>query len=118
MQIDTSGMRGLQRQMQEALAHAEESARHIVREHSGHLARHQTHLAAVDTGQMRAGVHTDFDPDGLGSETGTDVEWGIYNEFGTSRMAAQPFVRPALQLVEPGFRADVAQLANPFGRRL
>ena len=31
------------------------------------------------------------------------VEYGIYQELGTSRMAAQPFMRPAVEAVRPGF---------------
>lgn len=30
---------------------------------------------------------------------GTDVEYAVYVEFGTSRMAAQPYMRPAVKSV-------------------
>jgi len=37
------------------------------------------------------------DEEGLYADIGTAVEYGVYLEFGTDRMAARPFMRPALQ---------------------
>jgi HK97 gp10 family phage protein len=31
---------------------------------------------------------------------GTPLEYGVYQEFGTSKMSAQPFLRPALELAK------------------
>jgi HK97 gp10 family phage protein len=72
--------------------------------------------AAVDTGAMRASVYTvTKDSDGYQAaaqtsphprpsgkviaNVGPSVEYAIHQEFGTSRMAAQPFVIPAAERV-------------------
>jgi len=52
----------------------------------------------VDTGRLRASIAEELGEDGRGlvEVIGTDVEYGAYVELGTSRAAAQPFLRPAL----------------------
>jgi HK97 gp10 family phage protein len=56
--------------------------------------------APVDTGRLRQSItHNDYD---FGSENphvkvGTNVEYAPSVEFGTSKMAAQPFLRPAYE---------------------
>lgn len=51
-------------------------------------------LAPVLTGNLRRSIAV-TDGDGEFVHIGTDVEYAIYQEFGTSKMAAQPFLRPA-----------------------
>lgn len=55
-------------------------------------------LCPVDTGRLRSSITNELTEDGEGlvAIVGTDVEYGIYVELGTSRMAAQPFLLPAL----------------------
>lgn len=76
-------------------------------------------LAAVDTGRLRGSItvqtktHSIFNEDRSEAEAGdiiqkpqqentahvgTDLEYGIYQEFGTGKMAAQPYLRPAFDL--------------------
>lgn len=52
----------------------------------------------VDTGRLRSSIGWELGADagGLLAVVGTDVEYAPYVELGTSRMAAQPFLRPAL----------------------
>ena len=53
-------------------------------------------LAAVDTGALKNSIHVENT--GLAKRIVTDsVEYGIYVEMGTSRMAAQPFMVPATE---------------------
>lgn len=52
-------------------------------------------LCPVDTGRLRNSItHTS---DGEYAYIGTNVEYAPYVEFGTSKMAAQPFIRPAAE---------------------
>jgi HK97 gp10 family phage protein len=53
--------------------------------------------AAVDTGTLRRSIHTEAAEtrDGAVARTGTNVEYALAQEFGTSRMRGQPFMRPA-----------------------
>ena len=55
----------------------------------------------VDTGRLRSSITHELrvDAEGLHAVVGTDVEYAAYVEFGTSRMHAQPFLRPALDEV-------------------
>ena len=53
----------------------------------------------VDTGRLRASLTTDVEREGKTTfvlKGGTNVEYASFVENGTSRMAAQPFLRPAV----------------------
>lgn len=56
-------------------------------------------LAPIDTGALRGSIHTTTRPtgDGATASVGTNVEYAAHQEFGTSRMKAQPYLQPALQ---------------------
>lgn len=41
------------------------------------------------------------------------VEYGIYQEFGTSRMAAHPFMVPAVESVREQFEREIAEAVQP-----
>lgn len=55
-------------------------------------------LAPVDTGRLRSSIRmiSGEDADGFYVEVGTNVEYAVFVEYGTTRAAAQPFLRPAL----------------------
>lgn len=58
----------------------------------------------VDTGRLRSSIVEALGSDskGLVERIGTDVAYGKHVELGTSRMRAQPFLRPALDAVKGG----------------
>ena len=53
--------------------------------------------APVLTGTLRRSIHTETAEvgDGAVARVGTNVEYAIHQEFGTSRMRGTPFLRPA-----------------------
>ena len=53
----------------------------------------------VDTGRLRSSIANEIGQDGEGlvAVIGTNVEYAPYVELGTSKMAAQPFLLPALE---------------------
>jgi HK97 gp10 family phage protein len=51
--------------------------------------------ARVDTGAMRDGINVAPLPEG-GARVESPVDHSAYNEYGTSRMSAQPFMRPSM----------------------
>ena len=53
-------------------------------------------LAPVDTGALKNSIHT-TKIDELEYRVGDAVEYGIYQELGTHKMAAHPFLIPALR---------------------
>lgn len=65
-------------------------------------------LAPVDTGALRASIIAIVK--GLYARVQDGVEYGIFQELGTSRMAAQPFMTPAAQAQWASFIAGWEEL--------
>jgi len=65
----------------------------------------------VDTGNMRTSIGTSTHGP-LSAEIGPTASYSQYVEFGTYKMAAQPFMGPAADAVEPGFIAAMEQLGG------
>lgn len=61
----------------------------------------------VDTGALRSSLHTIAPAGSLTAAVGTNVDYGFYQEYGTGRMAAQPFLRPAAILGQARFPTRV-----------
>lgn len=53
--------------------------------------------ARIKTGTLRRSIHTEAEETATGAvaRVGTNVEYAPAQEFGTSRMSGQPFMRPA-----------------------
>lgn len=71
-------------------------------------------LAPVDTGRLRNSIsHSIIDDNSVA--IGTNVEYAIYQEMGTSRMKAQPYLKPAVMehLSEYKEIAEEALKGNP-----
>ena len=56
-------------------------------------------LSPVDTGALRGSINTTSKSLSSGAQATvrTNIEYAMYQEFGTTRQQAQPFMRPALQ---------------------
>ena len=55
----------------------------------------------VDTGRLRATIHINpTQPNSLKFTISDGVDYGVHQEYGTSKMAAQPFFRPSLDEVK------------------
>ena len=63
--------------------------------------------APVDTGFLRANIRAEDD----GSKVISHAEYSAYQEYGTSKMKAQPYMRPAA-------RATRKKMLNKFGIQL
>ena len=61
----------------------------------------------VDTGKLRASISTEVG--NLEAEVGTNVEYALCVEFGTSKQKAQPFMRPALDKAITQLNRDMAK---------
>ena len=61
-------------------------------------------LAPVDTGNLRGSIQVrPASPALTEASVGPEAEYGVYVEYGTSRMSAQPFMRPAADRHGPAF---------------
>jgi hypothetical protein len=72
-------------------------------------------LARVDTGRMRdavASTVTSPDPLTVVGLLYDPVEYAIHNEFGTSRVSAQPFIRPGGDAAEASLAAAYAAVVG------
>lgn len=63
---------------------------------------------AIDTGTLRASIHVE-EVGPCVRTIGDSVEYGIHLEFGTSRMAARPWLIPALESERDKFAERVAR---------
>lgn len=68
-------------------------------------------LCPVDTGRLRKSIHNV--PGKMRSVVRTNVSYAPYQEFGTSKMGAQPYMRPALKRNVP----KILRLAEAEVRR-
>lgn len=63
-------------------------------------------FAPVDTGALRASIQ--YAPTGEMEAVVQDgVAYGVFQEFGTSRAPAQPFMRPAVEVSIPEYLAEL-----------
>jgi HK97 gp10 family phage protein len=84
-------------------------------------------LCPVDTGHMKEMMILEFTPDDLLYELGWDEQdflsigepfYPPYQEYGTSRNAAQPSITPAYEEVHPQYQREVGQeVSASFERR-
>lgn len=69
--------------------------------------------APVDTGRLRASIHLELRPDGLGGEVVTNLRYAAAQELGTRTHRAQPFLFPAAEKYRYPFQqAIVAALRS------
>ena len=59
---------------------------------------------ATDTGYLVNNIFTNIDTDGLGASVESRANYSSFLEFGTSQMAARPFMQPALEENKPRIR--------------
>lgn len=69
---------------------------------------HATAGAPVDTGLLRNSIAARGQ--GLAWVVESPVDYSVYQEFGTSKMAAQPYMTPAAELVFPSFVAAMRSI--------
>lgn len=75
--------------------------------------------APVDTGNLRASLSSEVRREGadkIAGYVGTNVKYAPFVEMGTSRMGAQPFLRPAVEenreTIEDELGATIEELSN------
>lgn len=68
--------------------------------------RRATQLVPVDTGRLKSSIHVEIERSGGTpiAYVGSEVEYAIFVEAGTRRMAARPYLLPALDAVRGSIR--------------
>src|SRR5258705_495794 len=90
----------------------------VVRKAAFDVERIAKTLAPVDTGFLKNSIHTEIQTNNFrtyGAEVIADASYASFLESGTSRMAPQPYMQPALDRVSPGFTAALQAIATPLG---
>ena len=67
---------------------------------------------AMDSGRLRDSVFAETDADGLSARVGSDLDYAAHLEFGTTRMAARPWLLPAFERMKPRIVARLAAAAR------
>lgn len=75
---------------------------------------HAQAIVPVDTGYLKSSISTEVSRDGstVRGEVGPTANYGAYVELGTSRMRAQPYMRPATDAVVPSWVAAIEQIGG------
>lgn len=77
--------------------------------------RRSKDLVPVDTGATKNSIAARFSRGGLEAEIGPTTEYAPFIEFGTTRMAARPFMTPALEAERKPFITAVGQVMGKLG---
>lgn len=112
--MTTTGLTEYQAQMRLAAATVGAKAAAATRKTTANITRDAKALAPVDTGNLRASIGSTITGDGrfgvLRAEIGPTASYARHVELGTSRMRAQPFLRPATDRHLPGWYAALSQI--------
>lgn len=90
------------------VASSEVRVRQAIRRAEANIERRAKARSRVDTGNMRGG----WQHRALGTFEGSVfnlVSYTIHNEYGTSKMAAQPMLRPAIEETQPELEKDIRE---------
>lgn len=90
---------------------AEKLARVAVRKTARDIKSSAQSIAPVDTGNLKSNIRTTAVTP-LSSDVTADTPYAVFVESGTSRMAAQPFMRPAADHHATAFEQAMAEIAG------
>lgn len=71
-------------------------------------------LAPVDTGDLESSISVTVSDAGMTAEIGPTVDYGIYQEFGTSTQPGTPFLGPASDRNIPMLEQAIARIPEEF----
>ena len=71
----------------------------------------------TESGHLAKNIFFGLDEDKLGGEVGARVKYGRLLEFGTSRMAARPWLQPTFDRLKPKISARIAKAINQANRK-
>lgn len=96
-----TGLKQLAQQIQDLTTKQQRTARRVaVRAAAKMIADAAKSLVAVDEGDLQRGIafNVKVTKNAEGANIGykREVYWGLFNELGTAKMRARPFLRPAL----------------------
>lgn len=113
--IDLSEVHELARDLQRNADEVPAKAQRVVAAGGYRVAARAQAIAPVDTGALKSSISVDVGS--LSFEAGPSIEYGVYQELGTSEMPPQPFLGPAFDQELPGIEGALAAVgAEILGR--
>ena len=121
--LDLSQVRALGSRLESAAGRVGSAASAALRKTASDIeadAKTLAPVASIETsgyvgGNLRNSISTTITGDGrfgaMSAEIGPSADYGIYQEYGTSVMAAQPYMGPAFDRRAPGYATALAALA-------
>jgi HK97 gp10 family phage protein len=94
--VEVEGVRELREKFRRMLRSAEVDVDRKLEVIASKIEADAARLCPVDTGRLRASITHRVERGRHVAYVGTNVEYAPYVEFGTRKMRAQPFLRPAL----------------------
>lgn len=79
------------------LKEVEEQAMELVEKKGEAVKKDAKDLAPVATGALRDSIELDVDKADLTVRIGSNLDYALAQELGTARIAAHPYLRPALE---------------------
>ena len=111
IEFEVSQVRALAADLTKASTSAQLKAGQVVRKAGADLERIAKQRAPVDTGNLRNSIGTTaHSPTSV--EVGPTASYAAYVELGTYKMAAQPYMGPATDAVEPLFVAAMEKIGG------
>lgn len=89
-----------------------EVAKTVVAKNGSRLQQDAMYHAPIDTGFLRRSIGLEIEDDGLTADVKATAHYAGYVELGTRFMAAQPYMKPAFNVVKPKFVADLKKLVR------
>jgi HK97 gp10 family phage protein len=116
MHLDISELRDLAGDLEKGAAKVEKAAPVVVSKTAHDIEATAKIFSPVDTGNLMGSISTTVD--GLTAEVGPTAEYGSYvergthNEDGSERMAAQPYMGPAVDTHESTFGTALGKVGE------
>jgi HK97 gp10 family phage protein len=114
--LDTSEVRGLGSRIVAASGRVGATASAALRKTAFDIEADAKALAPFDLGTLMNSISTTISGDGrfgtMAAEIGPTVEYGVYQELGTSVMGAQPYMGPAFDRNIGGYTEALAKIAE------
>ena len=106
--IDWKGDKELQRAFQKAYTEAPKVIEAVIKNNGEKLRARASALSPIDTGFMQSNIDSYYQGGGSSLEAYVHSRAGYsgFVEFGTRKMSAQPFMRPAVEWIGPQLSKD------------
>ena len=112
--IHIEGLKELEKKLKDSVTM--DDVKRVVRQNGSELQRKMQSKAdftqGYQTGTTKRSIGLEIQDAGMTAESGPETEYSPYLEYGTRFMAAQPFVRPALEEQATQFQKDMQKLVR------